>query len=191
MPVIAFIGADGAGKTTLIDALVTKLELPARRLYLGQNLYAVPFLGRWGTTEGRLRFAIFRWIFYPLDLRIRTLRLTAEKWFHRKNQAVLIDRLPAFPFASGSGVLQSIYKFALPKIDILVLLTGDADLIYSRKPESSKQEFLKNFNKVESLFNNFKAQHQIRLDVTRTVDQHVADMIGHINAAIASPVESE
>lgn len=180
MLVIAFIGADGTGKSTLVEALTENLDQPVKNLYLGQKQFVLPLIGRWATSEGRLRSAIFHWITFPIDLRLRTLGLLARKLLRREHQIVLIDRLPSFPFEGRSRTLKTIYKFALPRIDMLVLLAGDADIIYSRKPEGSKQNLLRNMEKVELLFKNFDTETLIRLDISRTVSEHIADMAGHI-----------
>ena len=188
MFVIAFIGADGTGKTTLVNSLMQQLDASTKRLYLGQKHFILPLIGRWATTNGRIRSAIFRWITYPIDLRLRTTSLTVRHLIRKKHQVMLIDRLPAFPFDGRSRILQAVYNLVLPRVDMLVLLSGDPDLIYSRKPGGSKQDLLRQLEKVEILFENFGTQARVRLDISRTVDQHVAEITGQITAKIERDV---
>ena len=177
---MAFIGADGTGKTTLVDHLARELDVPVKKIYLGQKRFVIPLIDQWGEDNGKLRSAIFRWIAYPIDLRLRTAKLSVRQWMRKEHSIVLVDRLPAFPFQGGSRILRKIYRLALPRVDVLVLLTGDAELIFSRKPEGSKGDVFRNLKKSELLFINIDAKARVRLDISRTVAQHVTDLTSHI-----------
>jgi len=174
--VVALIGADGTGKTTLVDAFARTLDVKMERFYLGQKKFVLPLTGRWVASQGRFRSELFRWVLYPLDLRCRTLGMFIPKFGSRQMPVVLIDRLPMFPFEGRSWLLERIYRFALPRIDLLVLLTGDADLIYGRKAEGEKSELLRNMRKAELAHAAVPARRRLTLDVSRSVDQHVADI---------------
>ncbi len=75
---------------------------------------------------------------------------------------MLIDRLPMFPFDGNARLMGRIYNLALPKVDLLVLLTGDDNLIFDRKAELA--------------YANVPAHSRLTLDVSRTVAQHVEDI---------------
>jgi hypothetical protein len=89
---------------------------------------------------------------------------------------VLIDRLQMFPFDGNARLMGRIYNLALPKVDLLVLLTGDDNLIFDRKAEGPKSELLRNMNKAELAYANVPAHSRLTLDVSLTVAQHVEDI---------------
>lgn len=120
MTVVALVGADGAGKTTVAREVVRRLGVPARYVYLGVNVEAAESVlpttraAAWWKSRkgGRRDFAIP--VPRPLDRGtplaerivrgarswLRTLNWLAEAWYrqllvwqhHRRHHVVVCDR---------------------------------------------------------------------------------------------------
>jgi thymidylate kinase len=148
---VALIAPDGAGKTTLTRALVRSLPYRTRRVYMGY--------GAGGGTSG----AVGGWLLrlagsHPssgsgpkrparaagrfaarLGLQVgRSLIVSAHRLFGR---AVLLDRHASEAWlgleAGGSraALYQRLLQSVSPRVDLVVLLDTEPDVLHRRKPE--------------------------------------------------------
>lgn len=137
---VLFVGCDGAGKSTLVDAVQKALELPAIRLYagLGANEWMLPGVYRfWKFAEGLrlpMRYAALAlclgWLF-PLEFLIRRLRRTLLA----RNCVVLVDRYPEYAFLGVKGkYLSRLYSWVLPLPDVVVEVSAPIEVLVQRRP---------------------------------------------------------
>jgi thymidylate kinase len=154
--VVALLGPDGAGKTTLARGLQDVASLNALRIYMGT-----------GGDEGDVRLSATRWV----QLRKRQLRdgslrspglfLTtlgfatrlAEQWrrhclatHHRsRGGLVLFDRYEcgtcdrAAILTPGRRIRRWLLQLGAPKPDLIVVLDAPGAVLYSRKKEHTPE----------------------------------------------------
>lgn len=130
-PLVALVGPDGTGKTTLAAAVAASAHLPARTLYggtyrSGTRTWPIPGLAT-TLVLGRL-------------LRTRTL----VTWHRRRGRLVVLDRHPleAAPVPGDSlGRRASLRRrslaAALPRPDLLIVLDAPASTLHARRPSHS------------------------------------------------------
>lgn len=182
---IAFIGIDGAGKSTLVRQLVsTPAPVPIGHAYLGHNAFETR-LTRWVlrrievlTDSGRsnsLRIRVLDKLFQailPFDVIVRMLR---AEW---GCAIVAYDRHPAFQPMSGGGTARSImgrmtaiyakwWRRVVPQPDILVMCDGDPERLWARKKEHSLAVSLRSREELRGFYESFDGErHLIRTDQT-------------------------
>ena len=155
---IVFVGPDGVGKSTTAGLLAQILEalhvpvthmhlgfrpriLPTKRsiVSMGKEKNAVP--GEKSETPGLLRF-----LYYSLDyflgyfFRIRPLlvkgrMVIGERYYYN----YLVDPRPRKELGFPGWLPRLIYA-CMPKPDVLVLLSNDAQAIFARRQEHSREE---------------------------------------------------
>lgn len=131
--VIAFVGADGAGKSTTIDIL--KGNIGTHAIYMGDVRFVLQPLYLWMYRQNN-------WIAYGTYL-----LMYIENWFRYgwifykkfKGDIVLADRWPGYNqnlFGSNKRrILHSIIYALFPKPDRFIFLSAPPHLIRARKPE--------------------------------------------------------
>ena len=160
-PIIAFLGTDGSGKTTVMNVVVPEIEARLGRKFIVHHLkpdLLLP-LGRFrgvkhekgwvctnphGSKPSGFMGSCFRLAYLTVDyvlgywfkVRIRIKRPEAAGWvFDRYAYDMLID-----PLRFRIKLPQRIIRIALsviPKPDIVICLGGEPSLIHARKPETS------------------------------------------------------
>jgi thymidylate kinase len=129
---VALLAPDGAGKSTIADALATSLYFPVRRFYLG--LEGGKFAG-----SGRSRLP-------GMGFLKRLFHVWGSYFQARYHQArrrfVIFDRYPyeaLLPGATRAGVLsrarRNLLGRSLPAPDLIVVLDAPGEVLHRRKPE--------------------------------------------------------
>ncbi|QYG92245.1 hypothetical protein HC251_07210 [Iamia sp. SCSIO 61187] len=126
--VVALVGPDGTGKSTLVAGLLDDVGVPARALYGGTY--------RSGTTASAPGIATARVLARLVATR------AALAWHRRMGRLVILDRHPeqARPVPSdGVGwrtrVRRTVLASTLPCPDLLLILDAPADVLHRRRPE--------------------------------------------------------
>lgn len=158
--VVVFLGPDGSGKTTLVEAVDSRLNpIKTTRTYLGMGQ------GSWCLNSVRRRYEsnssdlFVLLVGLPVELAVRRLRvIRGSRW-----RVVLVDRFPGFPYARPG--LSHWYRAVLPKSDLTVLLVGDAQVRAARKSDTSIEEVERNAAKFRMVA---EAQPGLMLEIDRT-----------------------
>jgi thymidylate kinase len=158
--IVAILGADGAGKSTLITKLKSELEPHFSNVMVYHwRPHILPDVGvmigfRGKTSSGGIErhphnknahgffVSIIRVLYYWLDflLGIQLLR------FKYKNSLLFFDRFycdmwmdqKRFRLRTSNRFIQRLERF-VTKPDLYILLVGEPSAIYARKPETSVQ----------------------------------------------------
>jgi thymidylate kinase len=132
---VAVLGPDGAGKTTLSDALTAQVPLPTRYVYMGmwRETRWDPYVRRVpGGRLGRLLVRVFR-------------SVTRARYHRARGRLVVVDRfvydaLLAGPQSSlGERVANAAMLRLGPTPDVLLLLDAPGELMFRRKGEHSAE----------------------------------------------------
>lgn len=149
---IAFLGPDGAGKSTLIEPLAKLKHLPIRTQYMGPNrksvmrnilnltmdfLSNIRFKHNKSSVIGQGARICWHFLCY-LDFFDRKYR---HLLFQSKGGVVIYDRYPCdMFFRSPSKLYETLYIKLFPLPRLIILCTGDAKMINARKNELSVTE---------------------------------------------------
>lgn len=135
---IAFVGADGAGKTTAIEK--TKFICAARTAQFADD--SVVFSGIYALTDKMPKFiARLKYIGIFIEQWIRYFGF----WFRKmRGQTILFDRWPGTnKHLRNHNIWQKINSFLywfFPDPDIYIFLSAKPECIHKRKPELSVKE---------------------------------------------------
>lgn len=189
MPWIVFLGADGAGKSTVIDRVVVYL---AERDVEVNDQHWRPTLREKQDDEGQVvddphalppRGRVVSWA--------RVLMLTAIWWLsfltqlkrsRQKGELIIFDRyygdllVDPLRYRYGGGVWYAKMIFNLmPQPGLVFLLDADAEVLYQRKPEVELGE-LKNIVDRYRAYVDRHGKGQ-RINAEQTVDLVVKDVL--------------
>lgn len=135
-PLIAFVGPDGAGKSTVVEELARRIPLGVRVAYLGNR-------GAGRAKEGRSRKSAARETAGVVRDAARAAgRLAREHWAARRGSIVLCDRHPKELLAvrprrprPAAFLERMLVRWLLPWPDALVVLEAPPQVLHARKPE--------------------------------------------------------
>lgn len=134
--VVAVVGPDGAGKTTLTDAIGITFPVTTRSVYMG--------LWREGRWDGVLRRLPGGWLIHRAA---RVLRTSATAHAHRvRGRLVLLDRFAQDTLLPGSAapgtagrILSSLALRLNPQPDLVLVLDAPGAVMFARKGEHSAE----------------------------------------------------
>jgi hypothetical protein len=178
---VAFLGSDGAGKSSLIRLLGQRRS--ANCIYLGMSPDEKWQLGiardayasqayRTGAFSRAVGGGLFWFLLFPIELIMR--RLAAREG--RGGTLHLLDRVPGLPFIRR-GFLAQAYRYLLPRIDFVVLLTGDPEIISARKPQETTTERTRKETVKWATVARRICPNLIELDTTRLSIEQCADLV--------------
>ena len=144
---IALLGVDGAGKSTIIKNLSNE---NIKVIYMGfRDFKFQKFIDKLNKNKITLFFQHF--IVYIENL----FRYKKALQYEKEGFNVVFDRYPLVDYqvaSKGSYFFYKLfYKHFFPKPDKLVLIVGDEEEIYQRKPELTKEEIKDIQNKLKEL----------------------------------------
>jgi thymidylate kinase len=161
---IAILGPDGAGKTTLAEALRTSIPIPARYIYLG--------IWRQTPFEERLR----RVVGARLALRLVTLlsKSVLIRYHRSRGRVILLDRytcdadLPAADVDWKGRVSARLVRRTCAEPDLVILLDAPVELMYARKGEHGIRELQLRRDAYLAMAGRFR--QMVILDATEPLD---------------------
>lgn len=141
---VLFLGTDGAGKSTLIEAVENKLNLKTNKLYLGmgENGWTSPLVK--SIFHMKLKpqvldkaFSFFKaFVVLPAELLLRQVPVKLRS----KYSVVLIDRVPGAYLLDKALGKRYLYKSILPKPDVVFFLYASPEVLVKRKPDENTLE---------------------------------------------------
>ena len=190
--IIAFVGTDGSGKTTVMNAVLPELEKSIGAKFIVHHLKPdfLPPLGRFrgvkheegyvctnphGSKPSGFWGSCFRLAYLTLDyvlgywfkVRPKTKSPDVAGWiFDRYAYDMLID-----PLRFRLKLPQWLVKMALdviPNPDVVVCLGGDAEKIHARKPETSLEEVQRQVAELKKFFDG--NNRAVWIDTTTSIE---------------------
>ncbi len=159
---VLFLGTDGSGKTTLVEAVKDSLNIKNNKLYLGAGednwtSHAMKSIYQYSFTSKpfkKIHNLLKSYMVMPLELSLRILPVIRKSKYH----VTLIDRFPGFVYLDKHKVRSYIYKFILPKPDLVFFLYASPEVLVKRKPNETTIERslydMKRFENVAKLVSN-------------------------------------
>jgi thymidylate kinase len=186
---VLFLGTDGSGKTTLVEAVGSSLNLKNNRLYLGagesswtspimKKIYDYKFSAK---PLDRVYSFLKTFAVLPLELSLRIAPIVRKS----KYNITLIDRFPGFVFLDKKPGRALLYKSILPTPDLVFFLYADPEVLVKRKPnettlERSRQDISK-FRKVADVISggHYKSIDTSKLSVNEARDLVISEIFKH------------
>ena len=161
---ILFLGADGAGKSTIIKALEQYLDIPYKELYGGvgekgwSNFLTLWFYKKITNSYILKKTQIARLLMYNIfSLEILLRRLPTIN--NGKNILLFIDRAPPL-IKSRAKIVSNLFYYLFHKPNLVIKLTAPIDVLCNRKPkELTKEIALQKTKEDDKLFLFYKNKH--------------------------------
>ena len=199
---VVFLGADGSGKSTVIDRVKQDLALAFRcnqyihlrpRLGLAVNKNSVPVIdphGKpsrgWFTSTLKIIYFIFDyimgylWKIYPHL--VRSTFVIFDRYYHD----LLVD--PKRYRFGGSVKLAQWLGQLIPQPDLWILLDAPAEVLQARKQEVSFEETARQREAYLEMISNFS--NSVIVDASQPLDEVVADVNKAILDVMAKRIQN-
>jgi thymidylate kinase len=189
MPWVAVLGADGSGKSTVIDGLIA--HLASQKIDVVYQHWRPVLGGKDESDNGPVvdphaqtpRGIVASMLKVAVLLAIWRLSFWGDLGKQRREgKLILFDRFyadllndPIRYRYGGSRIFASILFKCMPKPDLVILLDAEAEVLYARKPEVEMGELKKIVSRYRQYIKNEKRGLLINAD--QDVHQVIADAI--------------
>lgn len=183
---ILFLGTDGSGKTTLIQAVQEKINLKARKLYLGMGENGWTTQASKRVYNHRFNIVLFdkmlslvkNFILLPSEFMLRIAPVKVRSRF----SLVLIDRFPGSVFMNGRPFSSFLYRTILPKPDLVFFLHAAPEVLVQRKPEElTLERSIADIKKFKQVADSVSGGNFISIDTSHiTIDEARDKIIAEI-----------
>jgi len=189
---IAFIGIDGSGKTSVIKYIKEELKKEGKECYsvymgLGKDHY-LPFLKKLMRIYGRIRYSkkgnssgkkrdnfrtrSFAWLIVQyFEMLARYLS------YKKKSGYIFFDRYFYDGLALANPLSFRILKRFIPRPDKTFLLYAEPELIRKRKKEANKKQIEDYYQKINKISEDFEI---IKVDNSGPIKKVVKEILGYI-----------
>jgi thymidylate kinase len=190
--VVAFMGPDGCGKTTIIDGVNAHLTEVFRHnkqfhLFPRERKAAAPTTAPHAEKKRGAMSSVLKLFYYlglyvvgywgkVYPLRVRSTLVIFDRYFH--DLMVDPDR---YRYGAGNAWLKLVGAF-IPKPDLWILLDAPSDVIQGRKAEVPEEETARQVSAYRTLFSRLKNAHVVNanqppelvtFDVESIIVQHL------------------
>lgn len=198
--VIAVLGTDGSGKSTIIDGITPILNegfhhgveynhlrpnaIPDLGVLLGKKekqAAAVVNTEPHALKQSGLLVSLLRWGYYMLDYTFGYLKVVWPQ-IHTKSKVYIFDRYYYDYYVDQKRSRTSLPRwiirigdFFVPKPDLIICLGGDPRKIYARKPETSLEEVVRQTETLNAFCVDRKST--VWIDTTQDVNKSVNDAV--------------
>ena len=169
---IAFIGLDGAGKSTIINQINSDLNLQeytSTVCYFGHKEYYLNLLDKINKKSNKnLLENLIYILLWPIEIRLRYF------FCIKKFNIILFDRHPFFEPVIPNNIkfllIKPFYKLLekifIPKPVMIFYLTGDTKILWERKKENSFNDYIKRVETLEKIVNTSSLNvYKIKTDI--------------------------
>jgi thymidylate kinase len=157
--IVVFLGVDGAGKSTLINSIVKKNRYKFKKIHFNPDYFKKknkqiinPHLKK---KRGKI-FSCLKIMYWIINYQIfKIINYNSKKifFFDRYIYDIIIDPL-RYRFSLSNKLTKLIIKFII-KPDLIILLTGNPNKIYSRKKELKLKNMVRLNNKYMKFIKEF------------------------------------
>lgn len=189
MPWVAILGADGSGKSTVIDGLIAHLE--TKKIGVEYQHWRPVLGGKSNKDSGPVvdphaqvpRGMMASWVKILVLLFIWRCSFLGALGKHRnEGKLIIFDRFYAdllndpirYRYGGGRFFASLIFKL-MPKPDLIVLLDAEAEILYARKPEVEIEELRRIVTRYRHYIKNKKQGLLVHSD--QPVNKVISDVV--------------
>ncbi len=173
--IIAFVGPDGSGKSTVINALAVGLF--AEKMYMGDWGFRLQPLYNW-MHKRPLPVARVTYLFFYIENWFRYLKAFGLKM---AGKTVLIDRWPGLNrHLRRKNIwlrLNDLMYKPFPRADKYVFVSAPAPTIHARKQELSVEEIIKSQENIRERLEGFNYKEIVNDDLDQCLNETLAFLL--------------